>query len=124
MQTLRVRQVPWSNPVGRGLREALRAEAGRGPAPSAAEGSEDDGGAGVVVFLIVYELASGQPVGCGGLSACADGSAAVEHLYVLPYARWSGVSSSITEELAAWAVAHGIAVSGVGDPARPAALRL
>lgn len=123
MQTLRVRQVPWSNPVGRGLREALRAEAGRGRAPSAAAGPEDDG-AGVVVFLIVYELASGQPVGCGGLSVCADGSTAVDHLYVLPYARWSGVSSSITEELAAWAVARGIAVGGLSDPARPAALRL
>lgn len=111
MQTFRVRQVPWSNPVGRGLREAWCAEADPDRIHTASGGTEDDG-AGVVVFLIVYELASGQPVGCGGLRMRSDGSADLDHLYVLPYARWSGVSHAITEELAAWALAHGIAALG------------
>ncbi|MBG6225269.1 GNAT superfamily N-acetyltransferase [Arthrobacter sp. CAN_A2] len=120
---MRVRQVPWSNPVGRGLREALRAETDRGR-PASAAGTEDDG-VDVVVFLIVYELATGQPVGCGGLHLRADGNADVAHLYVLPYARWSGVSSAITKELASWAQAHGLAVVGPdGALARTAALRL
>ena len=108
MQTLRVRQVPWTNPVGRGLREALRAETDRGQVSSTSAGTEDDG-VGVVVFLIVYERATGAPVGCGGLRRGADGSTDVDHLYVLPYARWSGVSYAITEALASWALEHGIA---------------
>lgn len=124
MQTLRVRQVPWSNPVGRGLREALRAETDRGRPSSAPVTTEDDG-AGVVVFLIAYELATGQPVGCGGLHLRGDGSADVAYLYVLPYARWSGVSYAITEELASWAHTHGIAGVGPdGALARSAPLRL
>ncbi|WP_156135035.1 GNAT family N-acetyltransferase [Arthrobacter sp. L77] len=123
MQTLRVRQVPWSNPVGRGLREALRAETDRGRRPSAPAGADDDG-ADVAVFLIVYELATGQPVGCGGLRVHPGGNTDVDYLYVLPYARWSGVSYAITEELASWALAHGIAAVGpAGALGQPGALR-
>lgn len=123
MQTLRVRQVPWTNPVAIGLREALRAESDRGqphPGPATA-----DDGAGTAVFLIAYELATGQPVGCGGLRLVGASRADVDYIYVLPYARWSGVSRAITEELTAWARAHGIAAVGPdGALAELAALRL
>lgn len=111
MQTLRVRQVPWTNPVARGLREALRAESDRGQSHAPLTATADDG-AGIAVFLIAYELATGQPVGCGGLRLLDATRADVDYIYVLPYARWSGVSQAITEELASWARAHGIAAVG------------
>ncbi|WDF33307.1 GNAT family N-acetyltransferase [Arthrobacter agilis] len=124
MQTLRVRQVPWTNPVGIGLREALHAESCRGRVPSAPTAADDDG-TRVAVFLIAYELATGQPVGCGGLRLVGASRADVDYIYVLPYARWSGVSKAITEELTAWARAHGIAAVGPdGALAELAALRL
>lgn len=106
MQTLRARQVPWGNPVAVGLREALRAETDRG---HAAQPTVVDDGDGIAVFLIIYEVATGQPVGCGGLRFHADGGAATVCVYVVPYARWSGVSAVVLEELACWARVHGIA---------------
>lgn len=124
MQTLRVRYVPWTNPVAVGLREALRAESDRGRSPAPVPAAADDG-TGIAVFLIAYELATGQPVGCGGLRLLDATRADVDSIYVLPYARWSGVSQAITEELASWARAHGIAAVGPGDALeRLGALRL
>ncbi|BBE24414.1 hypothetical protein MN0502_32970 [Arthrobacter sp. MN05-02] len=111
MQTLRVRQVPWTNPVAMGLREALRAETNRGHAPGASEATDDDGDR-IAVFLIAYVLATGQPVGCGGLRLVDALRADVDSVYVLPYARWSGVSQAITRELISWARVHGIAAVG------------
>lgn len=113
MQTLRVRQVPWTNPVGMGLREALRAENDRGQLPHALPAPGD--GESIAVFLIAYELATGQPVGCGGLRLLGGRRADVDYIYVLPYARWSGVAAAITEELVAWARAHDIATVGPMD---------
>lgn len=107
MQTLRARQVPWSNPVAAGLRAASRAETV--PRPGTHSPPEDDG-ADIAVFLIIYEVATGQPVGCGGLRRKADGHADAVCVYVVPYARWSGVSAGIIEELACWARVHGITV--------------
>jgi GNAT superfamily N-acetyltransferase len=124
MQTLRVRQVPWTNPVAMGLREALRAESDRGQAHASLTATADDG-AGIAVFLIAYELATGQPVGCGGLRLLDATRADVDYIYVLPYARWSGVSQAITEELTSWARVHGIAAVGPDDAlAQLSALRL
>ncbi|MFJ6002250.1 GNAT family N-acetyltransferase [Arthrobacter sp. NPDC092385] len=124
MQTLRVRQVPWTNPVATGLREALRAESDRGQSPASLTATADDG-AGIAVFLIAYELATGQPVGCGGLRLLDATRADVDYIYVLPYARWSGVSQAITEELASWARVHGITAVGPDDAlAQLSALRL
>lgn len=124
MQTLRVRQVPWTNPVAVGLREALRAESNRGQSSASPTATVDDG-TDVAVFLIAYELASGQPVGCGGLRLRDTTRADVDCIYVLPYARWSGVSQAITEELTSWARAHGIAAVGPDEAlAQLSALRL
>ena len=106
MQTLRARQVPWSNPVAVGLREALQAESGGEARDPAA-----DDGSGIAVFLIIYEVATGQPVGCGGLRVAADGQADPVHVYVVPYARWSGVSAAVLEELTCWARVHGLCTS-------------
>lgn len=121
MQTLRVRQVPWANPVGTGLREALHAENERAQAPR----TPPCDGRDIAVFLIAYELATGQPVGCGGLRLLDDTHADIDYIYVLPYARWSGVSRAITEELTSWARVHGIATVGPLDAiAQLSALRL
>jgi GNAT superfamily N-acetyltransferase len=114
VQTLRVRQVPWTNPVAVGLRQALHAEAHRGQAPPPTAPAEEDGSA-MAIFLIVYELATGQPVGCGGLRLLDHARAEVDYVYVLPYARWSGVSRAISEELMAWARVHGIECGGPDD---------
>ncbi|MHA7179578.1 GNAT family N-acetyltransferase [Arthrobacter sp. MDB2-24] len=124
MQTLRVRQVPWANPVATGLREALRAENERGRGPSALPVRADDGD-DIAVFLIAYELATGQPVGCGGLRLLGPTHADIDSIYVLPYARWSGVSQIITEELTSWARVHGITAVGPDEAlAQLNALRL
>ncbi|MUK00860.1 GNAT family N-acetyltransferase [Vibrio cholerae] len=121
MQSLRVRQVPWTNPVAVGLREALSAETDRGRAGTA----PPDDGTGIAVFLITYELATGQPVGCGGLRHVDQVRAVIDSLYVLPYARWSGVSQAIIEELTCWARVRGITPLGPeGAPVRADVLRL
>ena len=111
MQTLRARQVPWSNPVAVGLREALQAESSRESGVPVA-----DDGSGIAVFLIIYEVATGQPVGCGGLRVTHDGRADPVCVYVVPYARWSGVSSAVIEELSCWARVHGL-TAGTPDVA-------
>ncbi len=118
MQSLRVRQVPWTNPVAVGLRDALRAETYR-ERPRSAPPVPDDG-TDVAVFLITYELATGQPVGCGGLRHVDPVRVAVDSLYVLPYARWSGVSDAIIQELISWARAHGVTAIGPGIGPVPA----
>lgn len=124
MQTLRVRQVPWTNPVAIGLRDALRAEKDSGRAPDDLPAAADDG-TGIAVFLIAYELATGQPVGCGGLRLRTPTRADIDSVYVLPYARWSGVSQAITEELTSWASVHGIPTIGPDEVlAQLSALRL
>ncbi|OUM44936.1 hypothetical protein B8W73_02110 [Arthrobacter agilis] len=84
-----------------------------------------DDGADIAVFLIAYELATGQPVGCGGLRLLGPARADIDSIYVLPYARWSGVSQAITEELTSWARVHGITAVGPDEAlAQLNALRL
>lgn len=95
MQTLKFRRVPWTNPVAVDLRASFRAETDRhGPGAS-----KEYDGADVVVFVIAYELATGQPVGCGGLRRLPEGSTTLDYVYVVPYARWSGIAHAIAEEL-------------------------
>jgi N-acetylglutamate synthase-like GNAT family acetyltransferase len=111
MQTnprLNIRQVPWSNPVGADLRAAQQAELDArfghrghecGPPPSEVD---------TAVFLVAHDKASGQPVGCGGLRPLDEHTAEIKRLYVLPYTRGSGVSSSILAALEGHAHALGI----------------
>jgi GNAT superfamily N-acetyltransferase len=104
---LNIREVPWSNPVGADLRAAQQRElASRfgttdhepGPPPTA----ED-----MPVFLIAYEKSSGQPLGCGGLRRLDESTAEIKRVYVVPYARGSGVSGAILAALEAKALAAG-----------------
>lgn len=104
---LTIKEVPWSNPVGADLRAAQQAEldarfgtAGHepGPAPSAAD---------MAVFLVAYEKSSGQPLGCGGLRRLDEATAEIKRVYVVPYARGSGVSAAILAALEAKALAAG-----------------
>ncbi|NKX52006.1 N-acetyltransferase, partial [Arthrobacter deserti] len=92
---LTIREVPWSNPVGADLRAAQQSELNSrfgttdhepGPPPSA----ED-----MPVFLLAYEKSSGQPLGCGGLRELDKSTAEIKRVYVVPYARGSGVSGAI-----------------------------
>ena len=115
MQTLRVRHVPWSNPVGLGLREAFRAELSRGgPDVEPPDAGED--GTEITAFLVAYELSTGQPVGCGGLRTLGSDRVGADYVYVLPYARWSGISHAIIDELAAWARVRGLTLTGPEEP--------
>lgn len=95
---LTIREVPWSNPVGADLRAAQQSEldsrfgsAGHEPSPPTAEDT--------AVFLVAYEKSSGQPLGCGGLRRLGDTTAEVKRIYVLPYARGSGVATAILTAL-------------------------
>ena len=93
-----IREVPWSNPVGADLREAQQAEldarygtAHHDPHPPQAGES--------AVFLIAYERSTGQPLGCGGLRRLDASTAEIKRVYVLPYARGSGVATAILTAL-------------------------
>ena len=106
---LRIREVPWSNPVGADLREAQQAEldarygsAEHDPHPPVAADS--------AVFLVAYERSTGQPLGCGGLRHLDPTTAEVKRVYVLPYARGSGVATAILGALEARAKQMGYAV--------------
>ncbi|MET4060845.1 putative acetyltransferase [Arthrobacter sp. UYP6] len=106
---LTIREVPWSNPVGADLRAAQQSElnsrvgtVANEPAPPSA----DD----VTVFLVAYEKSSGQPLGCGGLRRLDDSTAEIKRIYVLPYARGSGVATAVLTALEYRARAAGYAV--------------
>lgn len=113
MQTnprLNIRQVTWANPVGSDLRAAQQAELDSrfgnsdhepGPPPSEAD---------TAVFVVAYEKCSGQPLGCGGLRILDAETAEIKRLYVVPYARGSGVASSILAALEAQAHSHGFSL--------------
>lgn len=106
---LTIREVPWSNPVGADLRAAQQSElnyrhgsASAEPAPPSAEDT--------AVFLVAYEKSSGQPLGCGGLRRLDDTTAEIKRIYVLPYARGSGVATAVLTALEYRARAAGYAV--------------
>lgn len=111
MQTnprLNIRMVPWSNPVGADLRKAQQAELDARFGSVGHEAGIPPSGADCAVFLVAYEKSSGNPVGCGGLRLLAAGTAEIKRLYVIPYARGSGVASSILAALEAEAYKQGI----------------
>lgn len=116
---LTIRDVPWSNPVGAGLRAAQQAELSsrygtedRDPAPPTA--------ADLAVFLVAYEKSSGQPLGCGGLRRLDGTTAEIKRIYVLPYARGSGVASAVLSALEHRARADGYtAVTAEAGSAQP-----
>lgn len=95
---LTIREVPWTNPVGADLRAAQQSEldfrfGGRDHEPSPPTAGD------TAVFLVAYEKSSGQPLGCGGLRRLGDATAEVKRIYVLPYARGSGVATAILTAL-------------------------
>ena len=112
MQThpkLIIRRVPWSNPVGRDLRAAQQAELDSRWGHSSHEAGDAPSAADVAIFLIAYERATGQPLGCGGLRWVERTTAEVKRVYVLPYARGAGIATSILTALEA--EAHGAGVT-------------
>lgn len=95
---LTIREVPWSNPVGADLRSAQQSELDarfgsfdHDPSPPTADDA--------AVFLVAYEKSSGQPLGCGGLRRVGETTAEIKRIYVLPYARGSGVATAILTAL-------------------------
>ena len=111
MQTnprLHIRQVPWTNPVGADLRAAQQAELDARFGHSEHEPGPPPSDADTAVFLLAYDKGSGQPVGCGGLRLLDEHTAEIKRLYVLPYTRGSGVTSSILAALEGHAHALGI----------------
>ncbi|MDQ5863182.1 MAG: GNAT family N-acetyltransferase [Actinomycetota bacterium] len=111
MQTnprLNIRSVTWSNPVGADLRRAQQAELDARFGTPDHEPGTPPSGADCAVFLVAYDKASGQPVGCGGLRLLDSATAEIKRLYVLPYTRGSGVASSILAALEAEAHKQGI----------------
>ncbi|WP_433875144.1 GNAT family N-acetyltransferase [Sinomonas atrocyanea] len=112
MQThpkLIIRRVPWSNPVGRDLRAAQQAELDSRWGHADHEAGDAPSAADVAIFLIAYERATGQPLGCGGLRWVERTTAEVKRVYVLPYARGAGIATSILTALEA--EAHGAGVT-------------
>lgn len=106
---LTIREVPWSNPVGADLRAAQQAELDarfgsfdHEPDPPSAEDT--------AVFLVAYDKSSGQPLGCGGLRRVEESTAEIKRIYVLPYARGSGVATAVLTALEYRARAAGYAV--------------
>lgn len=111
MQThpkLTIRLVPWSNPVGRDLRAAQQAELDARYGHAAHEAGDPPSAADIAVFLVAYERATGQPLGCGGLRWVERTTAEIKRVYVLPYARGAGIASSILTALEAQAYGAGV----------------
>jgi N-acetylglutamate synthase-like GNAT family acetyltransferase len=111
MQThpkLTIRRTSWANPVGRDLRAAQQAELDARFGRRDHEAGEPPSASDIAVFLIAYERATGQPLGCGGLRWVDRTTAEVKRVYVLPYARGAGVASSILLALEAEAHEAGI----------------
>lgn len=111
MQThpkLTIRLVPWSNPVGRDLRTAQQAELDARYGHAAHEAGDPPSAADIAVFLVAYERATGQPLGCGGLRWVERTTAEIKRVYVLPYARGAGIASSILTALEAQAYGAGV----------------
>jgi GNAT superfamily N-acetyltransferase len=111
MQThpkLTIRRTSWANPVGRDLRAAQQAELDARFGGRDHEAGEPPSASDIAVFLIAYERATGQPLGCGGLRWVDRTTAEVKRVYVLPYARGAGVASSILLALEAEAHEAGI----------------
>lgn len=111
MQThpkLTIRLVPWSNPVGRDLRTAQQAELDARYGHAAHEAGDPPSAADIAVFLVAYERATGQPLGCGGLRRVERTTAEIKRVYVLPYARGAGIASSILTALEAQAYGAGV----------------
>ena len=106
---LTIREVPWSNPVGADLRAAQQAELNSRSGTAAPEPVPPSAG-DVAVFLVAYEKSSGQPLGCGGLRRLDDTTAEIKRIYVLPYARGSGVATAVLTALEYRARAAGYAV--------------
>ena len=106
---LRIREVPWSNPVGADLREAQQAELDARYG-TAEHDPHPPGPADSAVFLVAYERSTGQPLGCGGLRHMDPATAEIKRVYVLPYARGSGVATAILGALEARAKQMGYAV--------------
>lgn len=113
---LSIREVPWSNPVGADLRQAQQAELDarfdgidHEPSPP----SQED----TAVFVIAYERSSGQPLGCGGLRRLDESTAEVKRIYVLPYARGSGVATAVLSalEFRARAAGYGVITAEAGS---------
>ncbi|WP_146360062.1 GNAT family N-acetyltransferase [Arthrobacter yangruifuii] len=106
---LRIREVPWSNPVGADLREAQQAELdaryGTGHRDPNPPGAADS-----AVFLVAYERSTGQPLGCGGLHRTDSTTAEIKRVYVLPYARGAGVATAVLGALEDRAKQMGFAV--------------
>ncbi|MCC3275486.1 MULTISPECIES: GNAT family N-acetyltransferase [unclassified Arthrobacter] len=106
---LRIREVPWTNPVGADLREAQQAELDARYG-STAHDPHPPGAADSAVFLVAYERSTGQPLGCGGLRRVDSVTAEIKRVYVLPYARGSGVATAVLAALEARAKQMGYAV--------------
>ncbi|MBP3035565.1 GNAT family N-acetyltransferase [Arthrobacter sp. zg-ZUI100] len=106
---LTIREVPWSNPVGADLRAAQQAELdsrfGSFDHEADPPSAED-----TAVFLVAYDKSSGQPLGCGGLRRLDAATAEIKRIYVLPYARGSGVATAVLTALEYRARAAGYAV--------------
>lgn len=105
---LTIRRVPWSNPVGRDLRTAQQAELDSRFGHPEHEAGGPPSAADLAVFLIAYERATGQPLGCGGLRWVDRTTAEVKRVYVLPYARGAGIARSLLLALEAEAHDAGI----------------
>lgn len=98
MSDLEIRVVPFENPDAALLMAEVQAEyvirygSGDGT-PMAADEFTAPGG----LFLVAY--ADGEPVGCGGWRAHAEGIVEIKRMYVRPTARGRGLSRVLLAEL-------------------------
>lgn len=106
IRTVKIKQVPWSDPEATVLRARQRAEIAErygtpdsepGVAPSAAD---------ITVFFVARED-DGNAVGCGGLRDLGGGAGEVKRMYVDPAWRGSGVAARILRALEEWAREQG-----------------
>ncbi len=122
--TWTIEQRPWTDPAGRTLRAAQRAELDRrygsddhepGPPPSAAD---------IDLFLLATDDITGKAIGCGALRRLDTTSAEVKRMYVVPASRGSGVAAALLRALEEAARSRGWTTLRLETgPAQPDAIR-
>ncbi|WP_026930324.1 GNAT family N-acetyltransferase [Glycomyces tenuis] len=103
----RVEQRPWDDAAGSELRARQRDEinasyGGRDTEPGPPPSEED-----VALFLVAFDPADGEAVGCGALRWIDAATAEVKRMYVAPRARGGGAAVAVLRALEAKAMEHG-----------------
>ncbi len=122
MGSMRIEEVPWSDPAGEELRKQQRSEIAEVYGTPESEFGAPSG-ADIAVFVLAY-ADDGTAVGCAGLRLLGQDSAELKRMYVAPAWRGTGVAAELLRALEDSALARGLTTLRLETGDRlPAAIR-